>query len=286
MSDYPPPPGEIPPGLPPPPGGGAPGGETLPQRSIGEILSAAWQIYTKNAAQLIVIVAAVVVPLSVISWLLVDVLFAPKEKTEIILGQPIRVESRAFIVFLLATLVALAIAVIINAILQAALLRGAALATVGDPVDINDSYRWGLRRFGSVLVVSLLVGLAVAIGFLLLIIPGIIFLVMFSVAVPALVVEGVRGTDAMRRSWNLVKGHFWHVFGVIVVAAILTGIVSGILGAIGGSNSVLRLIFGTIAQVLVAPFSALIAVLLYLDVRSRSENLTASTLRAELGRNV
>lgn len=275
-----------PPPIPPPPSNLPVDGDRLPQRSLGDILSAALQIYRKNAAQLLLIVAVVTIPLSILSYLLADVVFAADSKTVTIGNQSIKVtEPRSFFVFLLALLVSLAIGVIITAILQAAILRAAAQATIGDPVDVEASYRWGLARFGSVLLVSILVGLAVGIGFLLLIIPGIILLVMFSVSVPAVVVENRRGTDAMRRSWELVSHHFWHVLGVILVAAILAGIVSGLVSAIGGSNGLLRAIFQAIAQIITAPFTALVSILLYLDLRARRENLTASALRAELATN-
>ena len=77
--------------------------------------------------------------------------------------------------------------------------------------------------------VSILVGLVVGIGFILLIIPGIIFLTMLSVTIPALIVEDHGGTAAMGRSWNLVKGHFWHVLGMIVVAGSSPGVVGAII---------------------------------------------------------
>ncbi|MGZ4147482.1 MAG: hypothetical protein ACXVPL_07225, partial [Actinomycetota bacterium] len=182
------------------------------------------------------------------------------------------------------TLIAAAITVIISAVLQAALTRGAALATVGDPVDAEASYRYGFRKFGSVLLISILVGIVVAIGFILLIIPGVIFLTMLAVAIPALIIEDRRGTDAMGRSWNLVKGSFWHVLGTIVVAGIITGVVGGILGAFGGSNWFLQWIFGSIGQIITAPFSALVAILLYIDLRVRHEALTGEQLRADLSR--
>jgi hypothetical protein len=166
--------------------------------------------------------------------------------------------------------------------LEAATLRAAALATVGDPVDIEASYQYGLKRFGSVLLVSILVGLSVAIGFILLVIPGIILLVMLSVSIPALVVENRRGTEAMKRSWELAKGQFWHVLGVILVAFIIAAIITGILAAIGSGNTILGVILSTIGQIIVAPFTALVTVVLYLDLRARSESLTASTLRTEL----
>lgn len=276
--------GGPPPIPPPPPSSDLPvAGDRLPRRGLGDILSAAFQIYTKNAAQLLLIVAVVAIPLSILSYLLADVVFAANTKTVTIGNQSVKVtEPRSFFLFLLALLVSLAIGVIITAVLQAALLRAAAQATIGDPLDVQASYRWGLARFGSVLLVAILVGLAVGIGFILLIIPGIILLVMFAVSVPVVVVENRRGTDAMRRSWDLVSHHFWHVLGVIVVAAIIAGIVSGIVSAIGGSNGALRAVFSTLAQIITAPFSALVSILLYLDLRARKEDLTASTLRAEL----
>jgi hypothetical protein len=182
MSDVPggpiPPPPPPPPGTPPGPGGIRP-------RTPGEIWSEAFRIYRENAANLLLIVAVVVVPLTFVSAVIVQT------------G-----------VTILGLLVGAAIGIIIWAVLQAAVLRGAAQATIGDPVDIEASYRWGLSRFGSVLLVALLVGIVVAVGFLLLVIPGLIFLVFLSVSEPALIVENRRGTEAMSRSWNLVRGHF------------------------------------------------------------------------------
>jgi len=257
MSDVPggpiPPPPPPPPGTPPGPGGFRP-------RTLGEILSEAFRIYRENAANLLVIVAVVVVPLSLIG----------------------AVAIRLFDVTLALVFIGAAIGVIISFILQAAMLRGAAQATIGDPVDVEASYRWGLSRLGSVLLVAFLVGIVVGVGFLLLIIPGIIFLVFLSVSEPALIVENRRGTEAMSRSWNLVRGQFWHALVVILVAAIITWVIQGILGAIGGDNWFVRWIFSAIAQIITAPFTALVTVLLYLDLRARTEALTADRLRTEL----
>ena len=271
----PPPPPPPPPGTPPGPGGIRP-------RTLGEVLSAAFSVYKNNAANLLLIVAVVVVPLSFLGALSIQVVAAPKRHLVEIFGHTTVVESRTFVVGVVAAIIAVAIGVIISAVLQAAILRGAAQATIGDPVDIGSSYRWGFRRLGSVLLVALLVGITVGVGFLLLVIPGIIFLVFFSVSVPALVIENRRGTEAMKRSWHLVSGSFWHALGVIVVAAIITGLVSGIIGAIGGSAWFLHWIFTAIAQIITAPFAALVSVLLYLDLRARKEALTVDTLRGEL----
>lgn len=272
--------GPMPP--PPPPMMGGPQGG-IPPKTLGEILSAAFNIYRANVSKLATIVAVVVVPLSFISTLLSSVIFTPGTTRVLILGEPVDVpNSRGFFMVLFVGAIGAAISVIIWAVLEAAILRAAAQATIGDPVDTEASYRYGLRRLGSVLLVSLLVGLAVLGGFILLVIPGIIFLVFLSVSIPALVVENRRGTDAMSRSWNLVKGHAWHAFGVIFVAGLITGVIGGAIGAIGGSAWVVRWIFTAIGTIVTAPFSALVSVLLYLDLRARSEALSADTLRSEL----
>jgi hypothetical protein len=228
------------------------------------------------------VVAVVVVPLSLLGALLVQAFAGTDEKTVVVLGQTQTITDRSLAAFVVGSIIAAIVAVIISAVLQAAMMRAAALATIGDPVDVSDSYKWGFKRFGSVLLVAILVGITVAIGFILLIIPGIIFLTLFSVSIPAVVIENRRGTDAMRRSWNLAKEHFWHVLGVIVVAWIITTIVGSLLGAIGGDSWVGSWIFSAIAQIITAPFSALVSVLLYLDLRARKEALTTDSLRTEL----
>jgi len=75
---------------------------------------------------------------------------------------------------------------------------------------------------------------------------------------------------------------------VILVAAIIAGVVSGIINGIGtaiSDNWFVTWVFQAIGQVIVAPFSALVAVLLYVDLRARTEALTADQLRGELATN-
>lgn len=280
MSDVPG--GPTPPPPPPPPMDG-PAGD-VPPRSLGEILSAAFNIYKANATQLILVVAIVVVPLSLVGAVFAGVVFAPERigvtNGEVVIG--LDYADRSWGAFLLVGAIGALIAVLISALLQAATVRAAAQATIGDRVDVDASYRYGFKRLWSVILVSLLVGLIVAAGFILLVIPGIIFLVLLSVSIPVLIVEGRRGTEAMGRSWNLVKGHFWHVLGVILVAALIVGLVSGLIGSIGGDAWVARWIFTAIAQIVTAPFAALVSVLLYLDLRARTEALSSETLRREL----
>jgi hypothetical protein len=256
----------------------------MPSRDLGGIISSAFAIYRRNAGRLLLVVAAVVVPLSLLSFAITYFAFAPAHRT---VGtapstSSLVVQPRGGLAGLVAGLIAIAIGAITSAILQAAVLRAAAQATVGDPVDVEASYRWALRRFPSVLLVSIMVAVLVTIGFALLVFPGIILLVLLAVSVPAVVVENAKGTRALARSWDLTRRHFWHVFGVGLVALLIIGVVTGILSSFGDSNLAARLVLQIAGQILVGPFSALVTVLLYFDLRARVELLTPDRLRAEL----
>src|SRR6185437_6266956 len=96
--------------------------------------------------------------------------------------------------------------------------------------------------FWPLVAVSILFGLGVGVGFILLIIPGLILLVIWSVVAPVTVVEHPGVFEAFGRSRALVRGNGWNVFGVIVlvflavvVVSVAAGIATESLGSVGRS---------------------------------------------------
>src|SRR5262249_32951162 len=75
----------------------------------------------------------------------------------------------------------------------------------------------------------ILAGIAIAVGFFLLVVPGLFLLTIWSVIAPVIVVEHSGAVDAFGRSRELVKGNGWQVFGVIVVVFLITVIASIVL---------------------------------------------------------
>src|SRR6266508_1102317 len=164
-----------------------------------------------------------------------------------------------------------------------AITRAVAAEVAGEDPSVEQSYRFGFVRLGSVVLVSVLVGLAIVGGLILLIIPGIYIGVRLAVSIEALVVEGRRGTQAMGRSWGLVGGHWWHAFGTLLDAALLTGIVNAVITApFSATNWFAQGVAAAVATVVTLPYGVLVGVLLYLDLRARKENLTLESLRADL----
>jgi hypothetical protein len=269
--------------------GGLPPAPPLLPKGVGDILNAAFTLYKENWQRFLTIVAVVAVPLSIIQYFLRDQFFTANivRRVNPITGQPeLTTSGGSFGRVVGGALLLGLINVIIYFVITAAITRAAASSVVGLPIDVSESYGYGIARLGSIALISILTGLAVGVGLIFLIIPGLIFAVKFAVSVPALVVEDRRGTAAMSRSWQLTGGHFWHVTGAVVVALLITSVASSILTIpFVNSGWFLQSIGAAIAQIVTAPFTALVTVLVYLDLRARKESLTSDGLRAELARS-
>ena len=252
-------------------------------RGIGEILTHAFEIYRMHWQNLIALVAIIVVPLTLLQVFVGDQLASSFEVNENVNGE--LVVDGSFTALWLGALATALLSILTFTILTGAITRAAAETFVGRDMDISESYRFGLARFWSIVLVGLLFALAVIGGLILFIIPGIFFAVRFALSIHALVIEGHRGTAALSRSWNLVKGLGWHVFGALFVSALLTGLVSGLLTAPFQSSLALRAIGQSIASVITMPYTALVGVLLYLDVRVRKERYDPAQLEADLARS-
>ncbi|GAA1008644.1 membrane protein [Acrocarpospora pleiomorpha] len=160
-----------------------------------------------------------------------------------------------------------------------------------------------LMVFGIIVVPFLLIvvavsflGAAAMLLFFLLLVGGVIGAVFLytkmSLAGAAIVLERIGVFAAIGRSFRLVRGDFWRVFGILLLTAIVAGLVQGAIGApfqivgtfIGEDaeslqevtsgfylSMALATVGAIIGGVLASPFSAAVNTLLYADRRMRAE---------------
>ena len=118
--------------------------------------------------------------------------------------------------------------------------------------------------------VSLLAGLGIAFGFILLIVPGLFLMTIWAVVAPVIVLERPGVFAAFGRSRELVRGHGWTVLGALVLVfliVIAAAIVAGIIGvALGGGVG--EAIAGWVLNALVQPLAAVTATVIYFALRS------------------
>src|SRR5919204_647438 len=117
-------------------------------------------------------------------------------------------------------------------------------------------------------------------------IAGFIVLTRLWVSMPAVVIEDRRGREALKRSWGLVTGYSWPVFGAIIVSGLLTGLFSGLLTAVFPDNLAGQAIGQSIATVLTTPYSVLVGILIYFSLRVRKEGYGVEDLERDLARTV
>lgn len=108
-------------------------------------------------------------------------------------------------------------------------------ALAGREPVLGDAVSAVMARLGPVLVASALVTVITMIGFLLLFIPGLIAIVLLMFTMPAVLLEGLGATDALRRSVAVVRANLGPVIGLVVGALLVligVGIASWILSLV------------------------------------------------------
>lgn len=253
-------------------------GYELRPRGVGEILTDAFEVYRRNFLVLVSIVAVVVVPLTLLQYFLivevVDLQGLQEGERLLDAGEAARVTLGAFALGILGF--------VVTQVATGAATHAVASTVAGKSPSLGVSYRAALGMLGSLLLATLLIGLAVAGGFVLLVIPGFIVLVRLIATIPSVVVERATGGRALGRSWELVRGRSWQVFGAMLVVLIIAGIFTGILTGAAGEDWFVQGVAASIASLVTTPYVLTVIVLLYLDLRVRKEQLDHATLRHEL----
>ena len=133
-------------------------------------------------------------------------------------------------------------------------------ASVGEPFGLV------APRLFALFLLSIVVGILVAIGFVFLIIPGIILTLMWIVSTPAMMVENKGVFDSMGRSSELTKGNRWRILDVGLLLLIAYFVVAMIVVLLTAITPILGIIGGIAVLVAVYPYLAIIVSVLYFNL--------------------
>jgi len=184
-------------------------------------------------------------------------------------------------VYLVLALVTLVLAVVLGAVGAVAgafvsiagifWLQGALVEAVADIRDgradltLRETLKRVRPRIWAIAGASILAALGVMLGLALLIVPGLILLTWWSVILPVIVLERRGVLESFGRSRELVRGHGWSVFGVIV-KTVLVLLAVGIVVAIAFAwlpDPSRTYVIDVVRNLLTAPFIALAWTLMY-----------------------
>jgi len=141
-------------------------------------------------------------------------------------------------------------------------------------LDLGQTVRAGLPYLGPVIGASILAGIAIFVGFILLIVPGLILLTFWCLIVPFIVVGGSRALESFGNSWRTVRGYAWRVFGTYVLVFLILIAFAIVLGLILAALPMFwrNLLNNLVSGTLVAPFLALVATLIYYRLTAAHAN--------------
>ena len=185
-----------------------------------------------------------------------------------------------------ADIIVLVLSVILTYVLIGALVYGTVQYLNGRKAGIGELIARGFSRIIPVVIIAILYSIAMGIGLALLIVPGLFVLVIWSVAVPASVVERPGIFGAFGRSQALTKGYRWPVLGLLLILAVIligfsfiTAAAAGIVVFAMGDLTLLLVVNYVISAISGALMSVIIAVL-YHDLRVAKEGVSTAQIAA------
>jgi hypothetical protein len=164
--------------------------------------------------------------------------------------------------------------IFLQAVTEAVVLYGSFQALRNRPVRIGESLQKGLSRVLPIVGLSLCIAIGCGFAFLLLIVPGIILMIAWSVALPACVVERLGPFQSMSRSSALTKGHRWKMLGILLIIMIGNAVVGGVLAKmLFGLGLVVVVIARMIWHALIGAYQSIVVAVAYHDLRVAKEGV-------------
>lgn len=157
-------------------------------------------------------------------------------------------------------------AVIIGSYFNAVIMWAVLNTAQGKKWEIKDALKMGLKYFWKLIAANILVMLGVLGGLVLLIVPGIIFMVWWMFTAMVVVDEDETALEAINRSKQLVEGVWWETALLLAIIGSVSGILSEcqVVPGIGWLISIMTLLF-------LAPFTTVIIATRYLELKKGSD---------------
>lgn len=229
----------------------------LRARSVGELLDAAFQVVRARFVELTLATLVILAP-----TLVLRVLLPPTSRLALV----------AVAMFLQNYATAAAVVIVGNAYL-------------GRPRGVGEVFRRLLARFWAISAVGFIRSFLIVVGLVLFVAPGVIFSITSFAAPVAVMQESTGINQAFDRSTALTQGYGWHVMAVRAVAWVLLYITTYSIGFVLGKvlPRDVAILSGATVDVLFSAFPAVVATLLYYDLRIRKEGFDVQMLLDAMG---
>jgi hypothetical protein len=188
------------------------------------------------------------------------------------------------------------VSLVVSSIATAATTFGVSDVYLDQETSISACFARVKGKVGRVIYASVELGARIFVGFILLIIPGIYWAGKYGLAVPAVVLEDIKGRKACARSAELTKDSVGRIVAIYFLTFILVIVISAGIGAVLGvaapslaraagttASKVFQDVVSALVNTVVSPVMSIALTLAYYDQRVRKEAFDIENMMSMLG---
>ncbi len=229
--------------------------------SIGEVFSKTFELYRRDFVKYFVLFAVAEVIIDTVTTLAQQAFVLPTLPLNPTPQQISNWFPAFFGALFLLFITIFIVTIVLFPIAQGSSIKLASEQIEKGQVDLGPTVRFVASKLLSIWALSIIVGIIVFLGFIALIVPGIILAIMFILAFPVLIIENKGVTESMGRSRVLVGQRWLKTFATLLLLGIIFIIASVIATAISGFFGIASPVVSGILSALYEPlFPILLAV--------------------------
>jgi hypothetical protein len=203
-------------------------GTGLTTFSTGRVISRTFSVIGRNMVTFVVLGLLVVVPLNIYAWFFLHSVGG---------ASPFAIYTRQLLPFIIGSFV---LQTALHYLLQGALVHGTIVDLNGRRAAFGECLSTALRSLFPLIVIAFLATIAIYVGLILLVFPGLILATMWFVVVPVRVVESTGIIRSFSRSSELTRGHRGAIFGLLIIYVIGAAVVGLSIRPLTGMELVSR----------------------------------------------
>ncbi|MFB0523078.1 MAG: hypothetical protein ACETV1_04870 [Candidatus Bathyarchaeia archaeon] len=148
------------------------------------------------------------------------------------------------------------------------LVNGVAVRYASDLLEkgeasLREGFSFTISRLISLLVAGIITGILMAVGFVCLIVPGFILMIMFALVTPVIMIERIGALDSLGRSRSLVSNRWGKTFAVYILISIINIIITVMAGIIVRPLDLVGSIITSIIAAVIQPVLPIATTFLY-----------------------
>jgi hypothetical protein len=225
-------------------------------KGVGDVFGPTLEIYRKNFLLIVILVVVTTLPETLLQYGLIKMLsYTP---------------SDAFVYAISGSVLIWLLMLASSALLSCALVYAVMGLQTAGASSAGESLRRGLKALPKVFLIDLMFSVVVVVGYVLLIVPGVILSLMFALVVPVAIAEGRGPVDSFKRSMELTSGYkgliFLTYFLWTLATAVIGLIVSSSFSYGGPQDALLVMLINALVTGILNSSTAVLTIFIYLGI--------------------